>query len=171
MLQLCMYILCVVALVFVFLLSFLSYLSFVCWCKSFAPPSSSSSSSCLFLDDWLVDAWRSFDAIAGPPAFSLSLPLLSPPIYVGLAWFRLILSCFFLVLGTYSLFRFYRSRWILDIRTRSVFPVFSFAACCSLGSVFSVIYSPFSPTRSSCGGPARHAYDSSEVSSFFWCVY
>ena len=36
----------------------------------------------------------------------------------ALAWFRLILSCFFLVLGTYSLFRFYRSRWILDIRTR-----------------------------------------------------
>lgn len=36
----------------------------------------------------------------------------------ALAWFRLSTACCFIVLGTYALVRFYRSRWILDIRTR-----------------------------------------------------
>ncbi|CAM9547941.1 unnamed protein product, partial [Scytosiphon promiscuus] len=38
----------------------------------------------------------------------------------ALAWFRLIVSGIFLVVGTYALVLFYRSRLVLDIRTRSV---------------------------------------------------
>ncbi|CAM9422719.1 unnamed protein product, partial [Hapterophycus canaliculatus] len=37
-----------------------------------------------------------------------------------LAWVRLVVSGLFLVLGTYALVLFYRSRLVLDIRTRSV---------------------------------------------------
>ncbi|CAM9365509.1 unnamed protein product [Ectocarpus fasciculatus] len=36
----------------------------------------------------------------------------------ALALVRLVFGCCFIVLGTYALVRFYRSRWILDIRTR-----------------------------------------------------
>lgn len=40
------------------------------------------------------------------------------PAREALALFRLIFAACFFVLGTYALVRFYRSRWVLDIRTR-----------------------------------------------------
>lgn len=39
---------------------------------------------------------------------------------LAFAWIRLVLGSVFIVLGTWSLVSFYRSRWVLDIRTRSV---------------------------------------------------
>jgi len=36
----------------------------------------------------------------------------------AIALFRLSFACCFFIIGCYSLVRFYRSRWILDIRTR-----------------------------------------------------
>ncbi|CAM9810129.1 unnamed protein product [Ectocarpus sp. 12 AP-2014] len=41
----------------------------------------------------------------------------------ALALFRLGIGCCFIVLGTCALVRFYRSKWILDIRTRSAYLV------------------------------------------------
>ncbi|CAM9794339.1 unnamed protein product, partial [Ectocarpus sp. 12 AP-2014] len=56
----------------------------------------------------------------------------------ALALFRLIVGCCFIVLGSYTLVRFYRSRWILDIRTRSAHLVMVEGVCVLLTMVVAI---------------------------------
>ncbi|CAM9607173.1 unnamed protein product [Ectocarpus sp. 4 AP-2014] len=56
----------------------------------------------------------------------------------ALALFRLVVGCCFIVLGSYALVRFYRSRWILDIRTRSAHLVMVEGVCVLLTMVVAI---------------------------------
>ncbi|CAM9472942.1 unnamed protein product [Ectocarpus fasciculatus] len=56
----------------------------------------------------------------------------------ALALFRLGVGCCFIVLGSYALVRFYRSRWILDIRTRSAHLVMVEGVCVLLTMVAAI---------------------------------
>ena len=54
-----------------------------------------------------------------PPSSLFGRSAIHSSLHSALAIFKLIVSLLFVVLGIYALVRFYRSRWILDIRTRS----------------------------------------------------
>ncbi|CAM9379421.1 unnamed protein product [Ectocarpus sp. 6 AP-2014] len=79
------------------------------------PPSSSTSTGGAGSSSYWADLYKYADGDFDPSDLFPSYNRTDK----ALALVRLGLGCCFIVLGTYALFRFYRSRWILDIRTRS----------------------------------------------------
>eukprot|EP00752_Nemacystus_decipiens_P003432 g3173.t1 len=94
--------------------------------------SASSSSSLTYYE-------KKFGGYGGEGDFDPSSFIPSyTPTDKALALFRLIFAASFFVLGIYALIRFYRSRWVLDIRTRSAYLVMLGGICVLLTMLVSI---------------------------------